>query len=161
MGIRHRRRRAAPTSMAARVRVLGVFALVGVSVVAASSSGTGVGAAPADATCAPLDVALIIDSSTSMNSAIDNVKDGAGELVDRIVDISGGDYRIGLVDFADDVQVRVPFSDRNADAVKAAIPELYQDRDNDSEPEAWDQALAAVVEGRAGTHSAWIHRRAG
>lgn len=107
-----------------------------------------VAAAPGPS-CAPLDVVLVIDSSTSMNPAIENVKAQTAALLDRIVTESGGDYRIGLVDFADDVEVRVPFASDNVEAVRTAIPNLYQDRGNTADPEAWDEALVTVIDGRS------------
>ena len=132
-----------------------VLAVGGVVLVSAGLTTTGpVAAAPVKAGCAPLDIVFLLDSSTSMSPAIANVKEQSAQLVDQVVAESGGNYRIGLIDFADDVEVRVPFAAGNADAVKAQIPELFQDRGNTGDPEAWDEALVTAVDGRKGVPSA-------
>lgn len=98
--------------------------------------------------CAPLDVALVLDTSTSMDPAIDGVKDGLTALLDSVEKASGGDYRIGLIDFGGEMEVHVPFAAGNAEAVRDAIPGLRQEANNDGLPEMWDEALHTVISGQ-------------
>lgn len=96
-------------------------------------------------TCAPLDVAIVLDTSTSMDPAIDNVKAGLASLLDTIDEASGGDYRVGLVDFGAKIGVHVNFSERNAAEIQEAIGPLRQVAGNVGNPEAWDEALDSVI----------------
>ncbi|MFN8150289.1 MAG: VWA domain-containing protein [Solirubrobacterales bacterium] len=100
-----------------------------------------------DGTCAPLDVAIVLDTSGSMDPAIANVKRGIGSLIDEIERASGGDYRIALIDFGIEVTVHVPFSDQNGDEVRKEIRPLSQD--GGDLPEPWDEALETVIDGRS------------
>lgn len=102
---------------------------------------------PRGGTCAPLDVAFLIDSTGSMAPAIANVQAEITGFLGEIEEASGGDYRIALVDFGLGVNVRVPFSPSNRDAVADAVPSLADG--GGSTPEAWDEALVTAVEGRA------------
>ena len=52
-------------------------------------------------TCGPMDVAFAVDTSTSMEDAIDNVKSELEGILNRIEVASGNDYRLSLVTFAD------------------------------------------------------------
>lgn len=104
---------------------------------------------PLGGTCAPVDVALVLDTSTSMDSAIGKVKEQLIEFLDVVESTSGGDYRFGLIDFGRAVTVHVTFANRNRDAVAAAIPGLLQTSDNSGDPEAWDEALRTAVHTRA------------
>ncbi len=101
---------------------------------------------PLGGTCAPLDVALVLDTSTSMDPAIDRVKDQLVSFLDVVEGASGGDYRIGLIDFGRNVTVHVAFADANRDEVAAAIPDLRQTSNNINDPEAWDEALQTAVQ---------------
>lgn len=98
--------------------------------------------------CAPADIALVLDSTSSMDPAIADVKEDLALLTTAIEEETAGDYRLALVDFGRGVEVHVPFAPNNADAVRSALPALRQDGDNFNEPEAWDEALRTVVEGR-------------
>lgn len=48
----------------------------------------------------PLDLAFVVDSTGSMWSSIDGVREAASSIVDKLEE-KGGDYRIGLVDYKD------------------------------------------------------------
>lgn len=104
---------------------------------------------PLGGTCAPVDVALVLDTTTSMDPAITQVKEQLVDFLDVVETASGGDYRLGLVDFGRGVTVHVPFADGNRAAVAAAIPGLLQSSGNSGDPEAWDEALSTVVHNRA------------
>lgn len=100
-------------------------------------------------TCAPVDVAIVLDSTTSMDPAIDDVREDLATFTSAIEEVSGGDYRLGLVDFGRGVEVHVPFGAGNASQVRDALPQLRQERGNSSDPEASDEALWTVITGRA------------
>lgn len=120
-----------------------------VSGASASAPGSSPAGPPAELPCAPLDVVVLLDTSTSMNSAIENVKDNIVQFTTRVEEASGGDYQMALVDFATDVEVQVPFSDRNGQVVRDVVADLAsKSRANSADSEAWDEALVAVVDRR-------------
>lgn len=101
---------------------------------------------PRGGTCAPLDVAFLIDSTGSMDPAIANVESEITGFLGEIEEASGGDYRIALVEFGLGVSVRVPFSASNRAEVEVAVPSLASG--GGETPEAWDEALRTAVDGR-------------
>ena len=131
------------------------IALVGLAAIASALAPAGRAAAVppmvSSESCAPLDLALVLDTSTSMDPAIDGVKDGIRSVLDTVDSASGGDYRVGLVDFGGRIGVHVPFADRNLEEVRKAIDPLRQDVDNIGFPEPWDVALHSVISGTAGS----------
>jgi uncharacterized protein YegL len=104
-------------------------------------------ASAADASCAPLDVAFLIDDTGSMDNAIDNVKEGVVELVDEIDRVSGGDYRVGLVAFGEGVEVYSTLEKTSADEFRALLDQLGTF--GGDAPEAWDEALTTAVDLRS------------
>ena len=104
-------------------------------------------ASAADASCAPLDVAFLIDDTGSMDNAIDNVKEGVVELVDEIDRVSGGDYRVGLVAFGEAVEVYSTLEKTSADEFRALLDQLGTF--GGDAPEAWDEALTTAVDLRS------------
>lgn len=105
--------------------------------------------------CGPMDVALVLDTSTSMNPAIDSVRSGVGRFIQQVEIASGGDYRLGLVDFGNGVTVHVPFADQNGGRVRQALQGLSQSGDNDGFPEDSDVALERVVRNEGGFSVPW------
>jgi len=85
----------------------------------------------------------VLDTTGSMDAALDNVKSSAVELVGQIV--ATGDYRLGLVTFHDYVQVFVDLAGGTADATLAALASLQAGGGN-AQPEASDEAMATVLE---------------
>lgn len=100
------------------------------------------------ASCAPLDVVFVVDTTGSMGSAIDNVKEQIVELTHEIEQVSGGDYRIGLVEFGDRISVTAPFEAGNAVQLRSHIEAISAAGGGDN-PEAWDEALVTVVNERS------------
>ncbi|MEX2457760.1 MAG: VWA domain-containing protein [Actinomycetota bacterium] len=103
--------------------------------------------AEAAGTCGPMDVAIVLDSTTSMDSAIAAVKRDLAAFVDTVETASGGDYRLSLVTFHVGVDVRVPFRARNGGAIRGALAATGPDGGSDL-PEAWDEALETVITSR-------------
>lgn len=115
----------------------------------ATSSRPAAAAPDGAASCAPLDVAIVLDSTSSMDPAIENVKAGLAGVVSTIETVSGDDYRLGLVDFGRGIEVHQAFAPQNAAAVRDLLPGLSQRSDNSGFPEAWDEALRTVVTTRS------------
>lgn len=97
--------------------------------------------------CAPLDVVLLVDSTGSMRGVIDKVEAGLSSFVDRVERVSGGDYRIAVVEIGTVINVATPFAPRNADTAQRALGSLGQD--GESRAENWDEALKTAVDSRA------------
>lgn len=116
--------------------------------IAGPAGGPGEVPPPAAGSCAPLDVALVLDTTTSMDPAIENVRAEITAFTRDVETASGGDYRIALVDFGRGVDVHVPFAGRNAEDVRLRLSGLLQDSGNLSNPEAWDEALVTAVGAR-------------
>ncbi len=101
----------------------------------------------ARAQCGCMDVALVIDDTDSMGFAIDNVKNGLTNIIAVAQLASGNDIRLGLVSFADDIDVDQPFTNDVA-AVTAAVNALTAGGGGGF-PDASDEALSLVVSGSA------------
>ena len=101
--------------------------------------------APAASPCGPLDVAFVLDDTGSMGGAIANLKTGINAIVNDVVTASGGDYRLGLVTFKDDITVHNALAPGNAAAVTAYVTNTLAAGAGGSEPEASDEALNTVV----------------
>jgi len=95
--------------------------------------------------CGPTDVAFIIDDTGSMGGTLESVKNELLDTMNLIHEISGGDYRMSVVSFKDDVTVHVPFGAQNDNDVIAAISALTAGGGGD-EPEASSAALQTVVD---------------
>ena len=101
--------------------------------------------------CGPMDVAFVIDTTSSMGQAIDNVKLAIPLITAQIAAASTspatptGDFRLALVGFDDLVTVVQPFTANRA-ALEAAVLTL-QAVGGINEPEASDEALNTVING--------------
>jgi uncharacterized protein YegL len=104
----------------------------------------------AQAVCGPMDVVFVVDDTGSMGPAINNVKAGLQPIINTIETASGGDYRLALVTFKDDITVRATFAANNAATNEPIIMGLFAGGGN-GEPEASDEALNTVVNGLAAT----------
>jgi uncharacterized protein YegL len=102
-------------------------------------------------TCGAMDVVFVIDTTGSMGGAIANVKAALDPIMDQIEDASGGDYRLGLVTFKDNVTVEEDFPEGtgNRVSVTAKINALGASGGG-GEPEASDEALNTVINGLDG-----------
>ncbi|MFQ5984309.1 MAG: vWA domain-containing protein [Alphaproteobacteria bacterium] len=101
------------------------------------------------AVCGPTDVVFVIDDTGSMSGAIINVQREVVQLLDRIDDVSGGRFRLGLVTFKDSVDVHHDLDARPTPALKkavvrAAILGLFASG-GDEMAEASDEALNTVI----------------
>ena len=94
--------------------------------------------------CGPMDVAFVIDTTSSMRGAINNVKSELAGLLDDIETASGNNYRLSLVTFGDDISVQENFSVGNRASIAAKINNLSASGGGGS-PEASDEALNTVV----------------
>lgn len=100
----------------------------------------------AQASCAPLDVVIAIDSTGSMAGAIANVKAEANQLVSQITTASGGDYQLGLVEFRDDITILTDMAPGTGSSVAAQIG-LIQALGGNMAPEASDETINTIVNG--------------
>lgn len=98
----------------------------------------------AQGSCAPIDVAIVMDTTSSMTGAIENVKAAAIGIVDQISSASGGDYQLALVEFRDYINVLVDLAPNTGNSVKAQIATLSASGGNGA-AEASDEALNTVV----------------
>ncbi|MFL5734148.1 MAG: alpha/beta fold hydrolase, partial [Chloroflexia bacterium] len=95
-------------------------------------------------TCGPMDVAFVIDDTGSMGGALDNVVADIPDILDSIESASGGQYRLSLVTFKDNITVRVNFADTNRSAFESEVRTLFASGGSDT-PEASDEALRTVI----------------
>ena len=102
--------------------------------------------AVAQSSCGPMDVAILMDTTGSMQGAISNVKAEADSLVNKIVAASGGDYQLAFVTFQDSLQVVTDLQAGTAAAIKAQIANV-QAVGGDIVAEASDEALNTVIRG--------------
>jgi hypothetical protein len=91
-----------------------------------------------------MDVAFVIDDTSSLQGSLDNIKAELTTILNDIERASGGDYRLSLVTFKDDVTVRVNFDDQNRAALEAQLSALMAEGGNRI-PEASDEALNTVI----------------
>lgn len=96
--------------------------------------------------CGPIDVVFVIDTTSSMDEAIDNVKAEVGSLIGLVDDFSGGDFQLGLVTFKDDITVWNDLAAGNQAAVEANILGLTASGGGNT-PEASDEALNTIIHG--------------
>ncbi len=100
---------------------------------------------PVLAQCGPLDVVFVVDTTGSMGGALDNVKAELPSIIAQIEEASGGNYRLGLVEFKDDVNVLNDLAGGNVEAVRNNILGLAASGGS-GEPEASDEALRTVIQ---------------
>lgn len=100
---------------------------------------------PLLAQCGPLDVVFVVDTTGSMGGAIDNVKAELPSIIAQIEEASGGNFRLGLVEFKDDVIVLNDLAGGNSESVRNNILGLSASGGS-GEPEASDEALRTVIQ---------------
>src|SRR5947207_9765611 len=100
-------------------------------------------AAYGQGTCGCMDVVLVVDDTGSMGGAIANVKAGLNNIITTAQTASGGDLRMGLVTFKNDVEVDQALTTTIAD-VQTAVNALSASG-GVREPEAPDEAVKLVV----------------
>lgn len=98
----------------------------------------------AQAQCGAMDVAFVIDDTSSLQGSLDNIKAELNTILNDIQKASNNDYRLALVTFKDDVTVRVNFADQNRDQITAQILALTASGGTRI-PEASDEALNTVI----------------
>ncbi len=103
------------------------------------------GAPVAHAQCGPMDVVFVVDTTGSMGDVIANVKANIPEIIKQVQGASGGDYRLGLVEFGTKVIVDVDMAAHNDAAISAAVTKLTADGGG-NEPEASDEAIHTVLD---------------
>lgn len=101
---------------------------------------------PLLAQCGPLDVVFVVDTTGSMGGALENVKAELPSIIAQIEEASGGDYRLGLVEFKDNVIVLNDLGAGNTESVRNNILGLSASAGS-GEPEASDEALKTVIQG--------------
>ncbi|RLK53551.1 vWA domain-containing protein [Actinokineospora cianjurensis] len=99
---------------------------------------------PAASPCGPMDVTFVIDDTGSMGPAIANIKTGINTIISDVATLSGGDFKLGLVSFKDNVRVFNDLAAGNQAAVTAAVNGLVATGGGNT-PEASDEALNTVV----------------
>src|SRR5436853_1168046 len=97
----------------------------------------------------PVDVAFVIDDTASMVDAIASLKTSLPAILDRIEGASDpgthvSDYRLALVTFKDDINIRLNFSANNRNAFLLLAATLFADGGGNV-PEASDEALNTIV----------------
>lgn len=101
---------------------------------------------PVQAQCGAMDVAFVIDDTSSLQGSLDNIKAEINTILNDIEKASGNDYRLSLVTFKDDVTVLVNFADQNRSAITAQVLALTASGGSRI-PEASDEALNTVING--------------
>lgn len=94
--------------------------------------------------CGPIDVAFVIDDTGSMGSTLTNIKNEFANVINTVQSASGNDYRLALVTFKDNVNVREVFAPNNQASITPKINALSASGGN-NDPEASDEALNTVV----------------
>ena len=94
--------------------------------------------------CGPMDVVFVIDTTGSMGGSIEGVKSGLTDILAQISTQSGGDFRVGLVEFGLQVTVDADLGTETVDAFTAKINALGA-AGGGNEPEASDEALNTVI----------------
>jgi hypothetical protein len=109
---------------------------------------TGLGGPPAAAlpagACGPMDVALVLDTTSSMSNAMNDIQAEIGSITAAVKAASGDDYRIGLVSFSNDVEVHAQFAAGNKAAIDTLVP-LLDGPPGGNNPEASDEAVHTAV----------------
>lgn len=95
--------------------------------------------------CGSMDVVFVVDTTGSMGGAIGNVKADLPNIISAVESASGGDFRLGLIEFHNDVHVIADLAGGNVDAVQAGINGLTASGGG-AEPEASDEAVRTAVE---------------
>jgi len=95
--------------------------------------------------CGPMDVAFVVDHSTSMSEAIDNVKTELAGILGNIEAASENDYRLALVTFGDDITILENFAANNRASAAQKFQALSVYGGGVNEPEASDEALNTVI----------------
>jgi von Willebrand factor type A domain-containing protein len=105
---------------------------------------SGVGGPPAAAapsgTCGPMDVALVLDTTSSTSNAMNDIQAKIGSITTAVKTASGNDYRIGVVTFSNDVEVHSQFVAGNKAAIDTLVP-LLDGPPGGANPEASDEAV--------------------
>ncbi|GLZ41835.1 vWA domain-containing protein [Actinokineospora sp. NBRC 105648] len=99
---------------------------------------------PPTSQCGPLDVTFVIDDTSSMGGAIANIKTGINAIISDVATLSGGDFKLGLVSFKDNVRVLNDLAAGNQAAVTTAVNGLVASGGGGT-PEASDEALNTAV----------------
>lgn len=91
-----------------------------------------------------MDVALVLDITGSMTDAMNEIQANIGTITSTIETASGGDYRIGLISFDNDIQVHAPFAAGNKATIDALVPAVAG-TSGQANPEASDEAVHTAV----------------
>lgn len=91
-----------------------------------------------------LDLFFVQDDTGSMSDDIQNVKNQLNSILNAIVDLSGNDYRLGLMTFKDNVTLREPLTQNNLNSIRNKINSLKATAGM-YWPEASDIALRKAV----------------
>lgn len=97
--------------------------------------------------CGPMDIAFVVDTTTSMAGAIANVKAELTQLLGDIETASGNNYRLALVTFGDRINIQENFAPNNRASVEPKFQALGVSGGGRFEPEISDEALNTVVNG--------------
>ena len=96
----------------------------------------------ADCDCGPIDLVLVIDETGSMYNALDSIKGANWTIIhNALVAASGGDYRLALVTFKDNVTLRSNWTNNINVPISSLSP-----GGGGGEPEASDEALQDVLD---------------
>lgn len=102
-------------------------------------------AGTAQAQCGPMDLVFVVDTTGSMGGSLKNVTDGLPAIITQVATASGGDYRLGLLEFGTQVHVIDDMAAGNTDKIKKDIAALTASGGG-NEPEASDEAIKTVVD---------------
>lgn len=101
--------------------------------------------------CGATDLVIAIDRTYSLNIAIAEMKREMTRLLRLTAHVSAGDFRLGLIAFRDDVEIRLNFTKGVApdEAMERMVRALggISARGGDGGPEASDEALRTAVLG--------------
>lgn len=103
--------------------------------------------------CGPMDIAFAVDDTGSMGGAIDNVKSELPNIISTALSASGGDLRLGLMTFKDDVSVLHTLT-ANIPLVQASIVGITASGGGGA-PEASDIAKDTAINNLDGFDEPW------
>jgi len=96
-----------------------------------------------------MDVVFVLDDTGSMGLYIEAMKSAATDYSNHIKNLSGGDYRLGLITFKDSVTVRLSMSPANQAQFVAILDTITASGGGDK-PESSVEALTDALNGAAG-----------
>ncbi len=94
--------------------------------------------------CGPVDIAFVLDTTESMQVAIDNLKNNMIALDELLYERTAGDYRLALITFKNGAQVEMNFAEANILDLQAALENIIAEEGGES-PDGSNVAVNIIV----------------